>query len=145
MREMHRLSSPNDSLPEKGRSPVMSTYLSNTDTLGTGRLSLVLIGPEEVRRKSIARVLGGPQAAVARELTSYPGVDDIAELLEAAYDAVIIDVDPDPERALDVVENICGASSGVTVMVYSDRTDHELLVRCMRAGAREFLTEPLAP
>ena len=123
----------------------MSTYLSNTDTLGTGRLSLVLIGPEEVRRKSIARVLGGPQAAVARELTSYPGVDDIAELLEAAYDAVIIDVDPDPERALDVVENICGASSGVTVMVYSDRTDHELLVRCMRAGAREFLTEPLAP
>ena len=27
-------------------------------------------------------------------------------------------------------------------MVYSARTDSELLVRCMRAGAREFLTQP---
>ena len=30
-------------------------------------------------------------------------------------------------------------------MVYSAHTDSELLVRCMRAGAREFLTQPIAP
>jgi pilus assembly protein CpaE len=30
-------------------------------------------------------------------------------------------------------------------MVYSASTDSELLVRCMRAGAREFLTQPFAP
>jgi pilus assembly protein CpaE len=30
-------------------------------------------------------------------------------------------------------------------MVYSAQADAELLVRCMRAGAREFLTLPLAP
>ena len=42
------------------------------------------------------------------------------------------------------MENICGSSS-VTVMVYSASTDPELLVRCMRAGAREFLTQPIAP
>jgi pilus assembly protein CpaE len=41
------------------------------------------------------------------------------------------------------VENICGVSS-VTVMVYSARSDAEMLVRCMRAGAREYLTQPLA-
>ncbi len=122
----------------------MSSYLSNTDFVGTGKLSLALIGPDEARRKSIARVLIGPQATVVRELTRYPEVDDLATILEADYDAVIIDVNPDPERALDVVENICVAKTGMTVMVYSDRTDHELLVRCMRAGAREFLTEPLS-
>lgn len=138
------LSNPNDPLADKGRS-VMSAYLPNADLVGTGKLSLVLIGPEEVRRKSIARVVAGPQAAITRELTRYPGVDELAGILEADQDAVIIDVDPDPERALDVVENVCEASAGITVMVYSDRTDHELLVRCMRAGAREFLTEPLSP
>jgi pilus assembly protein CpaE len=42
------------------------------------------------------------------------------------------------------VEHICGTSSA-TVMVYSSNTDSELLVRCMRAGAREFLTHPIAP
>src|SRR6202042_416052 len=35
--------------------------------------------------------------------------------------------------------------SSSTVMVYSAGTDSELLVRCMRAGAREFLTQPIAP
>src|SRR6185312_9467719 len=30
-------------------------------------------------------------------------------------------------------------------MVYSARADSELLVRCMRAGVREFLTEPVLP
>jgi pilus assembly protein CpaE len=30
-------------------------------------------------------------------------------------------------------------------MVYSEQADPELLVRCMRAGAREFLTMPFAP
>jgi len=121
----------------------MSAYLPNTDLVGTGKLSLVLIGPEEARRKSIGRVVVGPQAAITRELTRYPDVDELAGILEADQDAVIVDVDPDPERALDVVENVCETSAGITVMVYSDRTDHELLVRCMRAGAREFLTEPL--
>jgi pilus assembly protein CpaE len=29
--------------------------------------------------------------------------------------------------------------------VYSARADSEMLVRCMRAGAREFLTQPIAP
>jgi pilus assembly protein CpaE len=31
----------------------------------------------------------------------------------------------------------------VTVMVYSSQADPELLMRCMRAGAREFLAEPM--
>ena len=90
-------------------------------------------------------MIAGPQAAITRELTRYPDVDELAEIVEADQDAVTIDVDPDPERALDVVENVCETSAGITVMVYPDRTDHELLVRCMRAGAREFLTEPLSP
>ena len=33
----------------------MSAYLPNADLVGTGKLSLVLIGPEESRRKSIGR------------------------------------------------------------------------------------------
>ena len=43
-----------------------------------------------------------------------------------------------------MVEGICAFSSA-TVMVYSEQADLELAVRFMRAGAREFLTLPLAP
>jgi pilus assembly protein CpaE len=123
----------------------MATYNTDADLLGMGSLSLLLISPEDQRRGIIIEAVSRQQAKVARELTDYPDVDDVASIIEADHDAVIIDLDPDPERALDVVENICEANSGVTVMVYSARTDQDLLVRCMRAGAREFLTEPLAP
>ncbi len=123
----------------------MSTFMRDTESLSMSALSLILIGPHEERRRAVARALAGPQANIVRELTRYPQVDDLAGIMEADYDVVVIDLDPNPEHALDVVENLCGRNSSVTVMVYSGSTDSELLVRCMRAGAREFLTEPVLP
>ncbi len=123
----------------------MSTFMRDTESLSMSALSLILIGPHEERRRAVAKALAGPQANIVRELTRYPQVDDLAGIIEADYDVVLIDLDPNPEHALDVVENLCGRNSSVTVMVYSGSTDSELLVRCMRAGAREFLTEPVLP
>jgi pilus assembly protein CpaE len=121
----------------------MSAYTQDPDTLGANVLSVALIGPEESRRREIAIAVAGPQANVAREFRAYPQLDDVPPLLEAGYDIIIIDLDTNPETALDLIEHICGHSS-VTVMVYSVRADSELLVRCMRAGAREFLTPPFS-
>ena len=120
----------------------MSTFTHGPDALGTNVLSVALIGPEEQHRKAVARALSG-QANVAREFSSYPELDDLPRILEAAYDVIIVELDTNPEHALDLVEHICGNSSA-TVMVYSSHTDSELLVRCMRAGAREHLTPPIA-
>jgi pilus assembly protein CpaE len=123
----------------------MSASTRDTESLSMSALSLVLIGPHDERRRAIVRALAGPQARIARELTRYPALDDLAEIVEPDHDVLIIDIDPNPERALDVVEDICGRNSSITVMVYSAHADAELLVRCMRAGAREFLTEPVLP
>jgi pilus assembly protein CpaE len=123
---------------------VMSTYAHDADSLDVHVLSVALIGPDEQRRNAVARALAGSQANVTREFASYPSLDDVPHLLEKDYDVIIVDLDSDPEHALDLVEHICGNSSA-TVMVYSAQTDSELLVRCMRAGAREFLNQPIAP
>ncbi len=56
---------------------------------------------------------------------------------------LVIDLDSFPEFALELVEAICSQSQK-TVMVYSGKSDPELLVRCMRAGVREFLSPPFA-
>ncbi len=122
---------------------MMSTYTKDPDALGNKVLSVALIGAEERRRNAVAKALAGAQASVTREFSSYPELDDVPRLLDADYDVIIVELDSNPEHALDLVENICGSSS-VTVMVYSAQTDSEMLVRCMRAGAREFLTEPIA-
>lgn len=119
----------------------MSAFTQDTDTLGANTLSVALIGPEEARRRDLAVALAGPQATVAKEFRAYPELDDVPKLIEEGYNVIIIDLDSNPEQALDLVEHICSNSS-VTVMAYSGHSDPEMLVRCMRAGAREFLTAP---
>jgi Flp pilus assembly CpaE family ATPase len=124
-----------------------SSYLDPQypDSFGTDPLSIALIGPDEQRRRAVAYALAGCQGSEVREFTSYPpGLDDVPRLLEQRYDVIVIDLDSNPEYALELVESI-GANGVATVMVYSAKADPDLLVRCMRAGAREFLTLPFAP
>lgn len=122
---------------------MMSTSTRDPDALGSHVLSVALIGPEEQRRRAVACALAGPQTGVTREIAAYPELDDLPRLLADDFDVIIVELDSNPEHALDLVEGICGASSS-TVMVYSSHADSELLVRCMRAGAREYLTQPIA-
>jgi Flp pilus assembly CpaE family ATPase len=130
-----------------GNKPVnsdTSQYLDDQypDSLGSDLLSIALIGPDEGRRKAAATALAGCQGGEIREFSTYPpSLDDVPKLLEQRYDVIIIDLDSMPEYALELVESIC-ANGTATVMVYSVKADSELLVRCMRAGAREFLTLP---
>jgi pilus assembly protein CpaE len=63
-------------------------------------------------------------------------------MIELNHDVVVVDLDSNPEFALEIVETLC-AGSPATVMVYSAFADSELMIRCMRAGAREFLTLPV--
>jgi pilus assembly protein CpaE len=115
-----------------------------SDSMGSDSLSIALIGPDEERRKAAAIALVGSQAGNFREFSSYPPtLDDVPKLLEHHYDVVIIDLDCNPEYALELVESIC-ANGAATVMIYSATADPDLLVRCMRAGAREFLTLPFS-
>ena len=132
-----------------GSSPVnseSSSFIDDQypDSLGGNVLSIALIGPDEGRRKAAATALAGCQGGEIREFSTYPpSLDDVPKLLEQHYDVIIIDLDSYPEYALELVESIC-ANGSATVMVYSMKADSELLVRCMRAGAREFLTLPFA-
>ena len=120
------------------------TYIdaSSPDTLGSDSLSIALIGPDEQRRKEAASALLRCDGAKVREYTAYPAtLDEVPRLLEQRNDVIIIDLDSNPEFALELVESIC-ANGSATVMVYSSKPDPELLVRCKRAGARRFLTPP---
>jgi pilus assembly protein CpaE len=120
------------------------TYLNPTapDSLGSDALSIALIGPDEARRREAAKALLACAGTEVREYSAYPGsLDEVPRLLEQRNDVIIIDLDSNPEFALELVESIC-ANGQATVMVYSSKADPNLLVRCMRAGAREFLTPP---
>jgi pilus assembly protein CpaE len=81
---------------------------------------------------------------MTRECAQYPNFDEVPRLMEQDPDVVIVDLDSNPEHALDLVECFCGHGA-TTVIVYSAQADSNLMIRCMRAGAREYLTYPLVP
>ena len=114
------------------------------DSIHTSTLSVVLVAPEETRRGIVARALVGQQAVIMREFSAYPNIAHLAKVTDVDCDVVVIDIDGDPEVALDLVESVCSQNPALTVMAYSSKGEPELLVRCMRAGAREFLTDPLS-
>jgi len=119
-----------------------STTVTTPDAIGSNVLSVALIGPTESRRKPIASALAALHGSQIKEFPRYPEIDDLPKLLESEFDVIVMELDSDPEYALEVVESICG-SGNVTVMVYSEQMNPDMLVRCMRAGAREFLAQPI--
>jgi len=122
----------------------LSTFVKmiDSDPSGTMTLSIALIGPNQERRSAVAAALSKYRGATIREFPSYPpALDDVARLLQLAFDVVAIDVDCNPEYALQVVENICTHASAM-VIAFSSSNDPELKDRCRRAGARECLAVP---
>jgi len=114
------------------------------EALGGCVLSVALVGPDENRRNLVAAALADSPCRVAQQFSTYPPLDQIPRLLKLGLDVVIFDLDSNPEYALELVETIC-IGSQITVMVYSVRPDPEMMLRCMRAGAREFLSFPITP
>ena len=122
----------------------MSDFSANSDPLSGNVLSIALICPQDSRRRTIASALGVSHAAIVREYPAYPlSLKEMPRMLgEKAFDAVIIDIESDLEYALELVEFVA-SNSAATVMVYSARMDPNVMMRAMRAGAREFVADPI--
>ncbi len=104
----------------------------------------ILVGPDAERRKAVLTALADQATTIIAELSDYSA----ARRLEAGaeeWDVALLDLDPDPDLCLAIVQNISGRRPASTVMVVSSSEDPELLMRCMWAGAREFLKYPLQP
>ncbi len=107
-------------------------------------LTIALVGPHHDSRNEMARALVASGAKEVHAFSSYPpSLDDTPALLMETHNVVIIELDSDPQFAVKLVESAVAAGPATaTVMVYSAKTDSDMLLRCMRAGAREFLVSP---
>ena len=101
-------------------------------------MNVALIGPNDTHRQIVARALASSQGRKVHEFIDYPNqLRDLPKMFEQNFDFVLVDVDTDESYALQIIEKL--AEIGQSVMAYSARTDQELLMACMRAGARDFL------
>jgi pilus assembly protein CpaE len=122
----------------------MSSHIRISDALSTGVLFIAVISPDEQRRQAAMTALSECHSGPIREFTAYyPALDEVSRVIGHNFDVVLVDLDSDLEYALDLVETICSRELAIA-MVYSAHADPDLLLRCMRAGARELLELPFS-
>jgi pilus assembly protein CpaE len=127
-----------------GRSPSGKPAGQSSDSLKPHAMSIIVVSPNEQRRQEIITGMNGLPPQNVKEFENYPDGDFLENLIREDHDVYMVDLDGNPAHALYMVETICSRIAG-TVMVFSQAADSDLLVQCMRAGAREFLKIPVEP
>jgi pilus assembly protein CpaE len=117
---------------------------SESAAAGDTNVSVALIAPDEERRRQIAQTISGTQARIVRELSEYPAGHALSRLVQSDCDVIIVDLDSGIGPGVELIKAICGRNGLVTVMACSSGYEADVVVQSMRAGAREFLTQPMA-
>jgi pilus assembly protein CpaE len=67
----------------------------------------------------------------------------LQELERHPHSGLLVDISSDPEGSIKAIEKVKQAAPDLFVMVSNFSTDGETVIQCMRAGANEFLTQPI--
>ncbi len=102
------------------------------------------MSPNAPRADELEAVLAtGVEGAPVHRLQAYPSPRDLSTALAAGTPhLVFLDVTTEPGQALDLLGEMARMSPHVHVIALLDGNDPDLILRCLRAGAVEFLIHP---
>ncbi len=83
--------------------------------------------------------LGG---AVASHIRNYPSPREIASTLGGGTPLVLLDIASDPQQSLQLLAEMLRAIPSIHVIGLLSGNDPDLILRCLRAGAVDFLIQP---
>jgi len=105
-------------------------------------LRIAIVDPNDDTRESLKGALLGLDAIwLEAECSRYEFFIDVIE--QTKPEIALIAMDSDSEKAIQLVSEIATKAPDCTLLVSSGSTDGRLILESMRAGAKEFLTEPL--
>jgi pilus assembly protein CpaE len=105
-------------------------------------LRLAIVDPDESKRETLKNMLLGMDMIwLEAECSRYEFFADV--IAQTNPDIGLIALDSDPTKALDLVARLNETSPNCAVLVVSSSNDGQLILRAMRAGAKEFLTQPV--
>lgn len=105
-------------------------------------LRIAVVDPNDATRESLKAVLLGLDMVwLEAECSRYEFFNDVIE--QTQPDIGLVAMDSNPEQAIQLVSQLSAQSPNFTLLVSSSSTDGRLILQSMRAGAKEFLTEPV--
>lgn len=107
-------------------------------------LRLAIVDPNDATRESLkSTLLGLDTVWLEAECSKYAFFKDVLD--QTSPDVGFISMDDDPDQAIALVEELSHSKPEVTLLVASSSTDGNLILQTMRAGAKEFLPQPIKP
>ena len=105
-------------------------------------LRIAIVDPDDVSRESLKNlILGMNTIWLEAECSRYEFFSDVID--QTNSDIGIVVMDKDVDEAIRLVEQLKQKSPECSVLVISRRGDGDIILRAMRAGAIEFLTQPV--
>lgn len=105
-------------------------------------LRLAIVDPSDPTRDALKTMLLGMEMIwLEAECSRYEFFADV--VAQTNPDIGLVALDNNPEKALDLVAKLNEGAPDCNILVVSSSTDGSLILRAMRAGAKEFLTQPL--
>lgn len=105
---------------------------------------ILLISPNQAMASSLLKIVGeqAPTAGLL-EVPVYPPAPTIAELIQTHQpNLCVLDTTSAFERSLVAVTDILAANPKLPVVTLLGDSNPDLILRCLRQGASEFLTHP---
>src|SRR3954453_13070935 len=105
-------------------------------------LRIAVVDPKDSSRDALKSMLLGLDTVwLEAECSRYEFFGDVVG--QTNPDVGFIALDSDPEKGLELLESLAKSAPKCDLLVTSTSTDGSLILRSMRAGAKEFLTQPL--
>ena len=102
-------------------------------------LRLAIVDPNDSKRESLkSMLLGMDMIWLEAECSRYEFFSDVVAQTDPEIGLVAIDANV--EKGLELVAELSETSANCAVLVVSASNDGNLILRAMRAGAKEFLT-----
>lgn len=104
-------------------------------------IQVVLVDPIDESRQALQRLCGEVSSLWVSEVCpSYQGAG--RRVTEIAPALVIVNIDEDPAQAVNLIASIVQNTKNVAVLPASRVRDSSMILKVIRAGAREFLPLP---
>ncbi|MEE9602138.1 MAG: response regulator, partial [Thermoguttaceae bacterium] len=105
-------------------------------------LRLAIVDPDDSKREKLkSMLLGMDMIWLEAECSRYEFFSDV--VAQTGPDIGLVAIDSDPEKGLDLVGRLTETSPDCAVLVVSSSNDGDLILRVLRAGAKEYLNEPV--
>src|SRR5262249_3294080 len=105
-------------------------------------LRIAVVDPSEATREPLRNLLMGVESIwLEAECARYEFFFDVIH--QSELDVVVISLDADEAKAINLISQVSDQYPQLPILAVSKGDDGQSILKALRSGAREFLTQPV--